>query len=100
MQNWPARGSLPGSRRVSRIAARLRRDYGLHAPSLIDAEAYEFLLPKGNCSIEDQAFVGPEYDKGLREVETGLGRTTGRTKEPEYAQRQRAAARRRATEQQ
>ena len=54
----------------------------------------------GDCSIEGEGFVGPECDKALREIETVLGQTTQRTKKPEYVQRQRAAARRRATEQQ
>ena len=53
----------------------------------------------GDCSIEGEGFVGPECDKALSEIETALGQTTNRTKKPEYAQRQRAAARRRATEQ-
>ena|GEM_PF-1963786 len=48
----------------------------------------------GDCSIEDKGFVGPECDKALREIETALGQTTGRTKKPEYTQRQRAATRR------
>ena len=53
----------------------------------------------GDCSIEGEGFVGPECDKALSEIETALGQTTNRAKKPEYTQRQRAAARRRATEQ-
>ena len=53
----------------------------------------------GDCSIEGQGFVGPECDRALSEIETALGQTTNRTKKPEFAQRQRAANRRRATEQ-
>ena len=48
----------------------------------------------GDCSIEGQSFAGPECDKALREVETALGQTTGRTKKPEYTQRHRAVTRR------
>ncbi len=54
----------------------------------------------GDCSIEGEGFAGPECDKALGEIETVLGQTTSRTRKPEYAQRQRAATRRRAMEQQ
>ena len=54
----------------------------------------------GDCSIEGEGFAGPECDKALSEIETALGQTTSRTKKPEYAQRQRAGNRRRATERQ
>ena len=53
----------------------------------------------GDCSVEGEGFAGPECDKALSEIETALGQTINRTKKPEYTQRQRAAARRRATEQ-
>ena len=48
----------------------------------------------GDCSIEGQGFVGPACDKALREIESALGRTTNRTKKPEYTQRQAPVTRR------
>jgi hypothetical protein len=53
----------------------------------------------GDCSIEGEGFAGSACDKALSEIENALGRTTRRTKKPEFAQRRGVATRKRALRQ-